>query len=61
MTDTDTSNDQKIQRPPADFRSPEQEQVEKGAGVAPADELTLEYINPLNANLFAEDRYHRYF
>ncbi len=61
MTSTDTSRDQEIQRPPADFRSPEQEQVEKGANVAPADELAIEDINPLNAHLFADDRYHGYF
>ena len=60
-TDADTENERKIQRPPADFRSPEQEQVEKGAGIAGADDLAIEDINPLNANLFAEDRYHRYF
>ena len=58
---TDTRSEIQIQRPPAGFRSPEQEQVEKGAGVAPADELDISDINPLNANLFAEDRYHRYF
>ena len=58
---TDTRNDNRIPRPPAGFRTPEQEQVEQGAGVAPADELAIEDINPLNANLFAEDRYHRYF
>jgi cytochrome P450 len=61
MTSTGTSSDQEIQRPPADFRSPEQEQVEKGANVAPADELAIEDINPLNAHLFADDRYHDYF
>jgi cytochrome P450 len=61
MTDTDTSTDTGIQWPPAGFRSPEQEQAEKGADVAPADELAIEDINPLNAHLFAGDRYHRYF
>ena len=61
MTDTDTSTDTEIPWPPAGFRGPEQEQAEKGADVAPADELALEEINPLNAHLFANDRYHRYF
>jgi len=58
---TDTTTDTHFPRPPAGFRTPEQEQVVNGAGVAPADELTIDEINPLNANLFAEDRYHRYF
>jgi len=44
-----------------DFRTPEQEQAQKGAGVAPADELALEDLNPLNANLFRENRWARTF
>ena len=60
-TMTDTTTDTELKRPPADFQTPEQEQVVKGADVASADELAIEDINPLNANLFAEDRYHRYF
>ena len=43
------------------FRTPEMEQAEKGAGVAPADQLALEDINPLNAHLFREHRWHDYF
>ncbi len=43
------------------FRTPEQEQAEKGRGVAPASELALEDINPLNAHLFREDRWQDYF
>ncbi len=58
---TDTRPERTIQRVPNEFVTPEQEQVVKGAGVAPADELELDEINLLNANLFAEDRYHRYF
>ena len=46
---------------PTDYRTPEQVLEEKGRGVAPADELALEDINPLNANLFAEDRWQGYF
>ncbi len=42
-------------------RTPEQTQAENGRNVPPADELTLEEINPLNANLFRENRWHRYF
>jgi len=42
-------------------KTPEQAQAEAGRGVAPADELALEEINPLNANLFAENRWQRYF
>lgn len=43
------------------FRTPEMEQAEKGRGVAPASELALEDINPLNAHLFAENRWQDYF
>jgi len=35
--------------------------AELGQGVAPAHELALEDINPLNANLFCEDRWQGYF
>ncbi len=45
----------------AEFRTPEMEQAEAGRGVAPAHELALEDINPLNANLFGEHRWHDYF
>jgi len=47
--------------PEGEFRTPEQEQANAGAGVAPAAELSIEEINPLNANLFAENRWHDYF
>ena len=43
------------------YRTPEQEQAAKGRDVAPADELALEDINPLNAHLFRGHRWHRYF
>jgi cytochrome P450 len=46
---------------PADYRTPEQEQAENGRNVAPARELALADINPLNANLFSENRWHGYF
>ena len=42
-------------------RTPEQEQAEKGRDVAPADQLALEDINPLNAHLFRENRWQGYF
>jgi cytochrome P450 len=45
----------------AEYRTPEQEQAEKGRDVAPAHELPLEDINPLNANLFRENRWQGYF
>ncbi|MEM7412415.1 MAG: cytochrome P450 [Myxococcota bacterium] len=49
--------------PPAGptYRTPEQEQAAKGKGVAPADELALEVVNPLNAHLFRENRWQGYF
>ena len=59
MTETDTQYE--VPALPAGFRTPEQEQAENGAGVASADELDIDDINPLNAHLFADDRYHRYF
>ena len=43
------------------FRSPEQEQAEKGADVPPAHDLSLEEINPLNAHLFRENRWQEHF
>ena len=52
-----------IQSSPPDsgFRTPEREQAVRGAGVAPAEELALEDINPLNAHLFRENRWHGHF
>ncbi len=58
MTDATT---ERTQLPEGEFRTPEQEQAEAGVGVAPAAELSIEEINPLNANLFAENRWHDYF
>ncbi len=46
---------------PAEFRTPEMEQAEAGRNVAPAADLALEDINPLNANLFGEHRWQGYF
>lgn len=58
MTDTRSRS---LPVPPPDFRTPEQEMAEKGAGVPDAAELALDEINPLNAHLFAEDRWHGHF
>ena len=44
-----------------EFRTPEQEQAENGRNVPPAQDLSIDAINPLNANLFAENRWHDYF
>ena len=44
-----------------EYRTPEQEMAEEGAGVASADELSIEEINPLNAHLFRENRWQEYF
>ena len=46
---------------PAEFRTPEQEQAEAGRDVPAADALALEDINPLNANLFRENRWQGHF
>jgi len=46
---------------PENYLTPETEMVMKGADVAPADQLSIEEINPLNAHLFREHRWHDYF
>lgn len=58
MTDTTTPNEEilRIVR-----RTPEAEMAEKGAGVGAAAELALEDLNPLNAHLYREHRYHDHF
>ena len=43
------------------FRTPEMEQAEAGRNVPEANQLALEDINPLNANLFSEHRWHDHF
>ena len=47
--------------PATEFRSPEQEQAEKGRRIAPVHEIPLEEVNPLNANLFSQNRWEEYF
>ena len=47
--------------PPPDFKSPEQEGLEMGENTPPADELAVGQINPYNAHLFRENRWHGYF
>jgi hypothetical protein len=58
MTDTTTPT---VPWPAGEFRTPEQEQAEHGAGVPSADLLSIEEINPLNAHLFADHRWHGHF
>jgi cytochrome P450 len=48
-------------RTATEFRTPEQEQAEKGRHVPAACDLALEDINPLNAHLFRENRWHDFF
>ncbi len=45
----------------ADFRTPEMEMAEIGAGVPDAADLSLEGINPANPHLFKEDRWYDHF
>jgi cytochrome P450 len=45
----------------AEFRTPEQEQAERGRGAPPARELPLEDVNPANPHLFRENRWQEYF
>jgi cytochrome P450 len=46
---------------PGEYKSPEQAQAERGAEVPDANELALEDINPLNAHLFQQNRWHSHF
>jgi cytochrome P450 len=58
MTDTATKP---ADGPTPEFRGPEQEMAEVGAGVPAASELSIEEINPLNAHLFRENRWQEHF
>jgi cytochrome P450 len=58
MSETATERSLRSQ---AEYRSPEQEQAEKGAGIRPAQDLPLEDINPVNPHLFRENRWQEYF
>ena len=58
MSETTTET---ISWPEGEFRTPEQEQAENGADVPSADQLSIEQINPLNAHLFGEHRWHDHF
>ncbi|MGK0484652.1 MAG: cytochrome P450 [Myxococcota bacterium] len=55
------STTEPLQPTTAEFRTPEMEQAKAGRGVPEAHELALEDINPLNANLFSEHRWHGHF
>ena len=64
MTDIQESSSAADRAPdflPDDLRTPEMEMAELGAGVADAADLDLADINPLNAHLFAEHRWHDHF
>jgi len=65
MTDQMTDRPNQIMDRPEwmsdDFRTPEAEMVEKGEGVPAADQLAIDEINPLNAHLFKENRWHDHF
>ena len=43
------------------YRTPEMEMAEKGANLPDVSELAIEDINPLNAHLFAENRWAEFF
>jgi len=58
MTETTT---EQVPWQPRKARSPEQEQAQNGVNVPDAHELSIEEINPLNANLFGEHRWHSHF
>lgn len=44
-----------------EYRTPEQEQAVKGVNTPDAYDLPIEEINPVNAHLFAEDRWQAFF
>ena len=50
-----------VEQPRPEFRTPEQEQAAAGAGVPAAADMALEDINPVNAHLFAENRWQDHF
>ncbi len=60
MTDTATSKEEQLQDS-FSLRSPDQQQAEEAANVAPASELSIDEINPLNPHLMRDNRYHDYF
>ena len=61
MTDTKDTADTATGWSDGEFVSPEQEMAARGAAVPSADELSLDEINPLNAHLFREHRWHDHF
>ncbi len=58
MTETSTTNTPWVAQV---VRSPEAEQAAIGASVPDAGELSIEEINPVNAHLFAENRWQSHF
>lgn len=61
MTDTASDTASEATLLPALNRTPEIEAAEKGVNAPSAAELTLDAINPYNAHLFREDRWHDHF
>ena len=57
---SETVTDQQAQ-PTTGFRTPEQEQAAKGAGIPGAYDMPIEDINPLNAHIFKDNRWREYF
>ena len=49
------------EQPAIEFRTPEQEQAATGRDVPGAYDMPLEDINPVNAHLFAENRWQEHF
>lgn len=47
--------------PAGEFWTPEKEQAEKGDFVPDPYDIPLEEINPLNAHMFEQHRWHDYF
>ncbi len=58
---TDTAAADRMAWPKGEFRTPEMEAQEIGRSTPSADRLSIEEINPLNANLFAENRWQDHF
>ena len=58
---SESASEAAVEEQPRAFRTPEQEQAQKGANVPDASELAIEDINPLNAHLFKDNRWQEFF
>ena len=58
---TDTATEQEQGWPAGEYRNPEMEMADIGAGVPAAADLALADINPANPHLFRDDRWHDHF